>query len=89
MKYFFTLLLLGFISLNISAFYGEELEKTDLGQAVINGNIEKYKSALIALKEKPGINLQQIVEMKTTDGKNLLELMLYTKKKIDISLSMK
>lgn len=54
------------------------LEETSLGRAVIEGDIQAYKMALIELNKGFTVELKHILRMKTTDGKSLMDLMIST-----------
>lgn len=55
------------------------LEHTRIGRAVIEGNREEYKAALYELTTIFNTSLSDILQKKTSDGENIIDLMLATK----------
>ena len=56
------------------------LEETHIGQAVMKGDREKYQKALTELKKVFGVNINTLLNKKTSDGQTLDILMLTPQK---------
>ncbi len=52
------------------------LEKTHIGQAVMEGDREKYQTALAELKKVFGVNINNLLSKETSDGQTLSMLMI-------------